>query len=130
MSSRQGMRTTRLLLRQGRAKFELGLRRPRQGTHVGHTRREREGHASRARRAAPLRWGWLGRDALLESFLSAAGVPSQRPCCRSAAYTSAAGGGEMAWGTIDRSSVEAEVDEDWVKPTKLVKVQGSRARGR
>lgn len=33
-------------------------------------------------------------------------------------------------GAIDRSSVEAEIDKDWVKPTKLVKVQGSRARGR
>jgi hypothetical protein len=33
-------------------------------------------------------------------------------------------------GAIDRNSVEAEVNKDWVKPTKLVKVQGSRAGGR
>jgi hypothetical protein len=33
-------------------------------------------------------------------------------------------------GAIDRSSIEAEVDGDWMKQTKLVKVKGSQARGR
>ena len=74
--------------------------------------------------------------------VSAVGVPSQRPCCWSAAVTAVVEGGEMAWGApwmrkgtthpwngaqvqrsrvsqmekkmgaMDKSSVDAEVDKD------------------
>jgi hypothetical protein len=58
------------------------------------------------------RRGWLGRGALLESFLSAIGVPSQRPCCRSTVDTATTGGGKMAWGAMDEERNDTSLE--WV----------------
>jgi hypothetical protein len=71
------------------------------------------------------RRGWLGRDALLESFLSAVGAPSQRVCCRLVANTAATGGGEMAWGAMDEEGNDRSLE--WVHRCRGA---GSREWGR